>query len=194
MVYDAAQGEIILFGGLQDDNVYLGDTWTWDGNSWALASQSGPEPRIGAAMAYDSTRNSTVLFGGLDSDSDELSDTWLWDSVQWEPVAAVGPSSRWSAPMIYAANLDAFLLHGGARNLDGRADTWQFGIAIVRGDVNCDCALDALDIEPFLVALFDPENYPVLYPECEITRADINNDGRIDALDIEPFIELLFAP
>ena len=145
-------------------------------------------------MAYDPTRDSTILFGGLDSDGHELADAWIWDSVQWAPLAAVGPSRRWSAPMVYAVDADAFLLHGGARNGDGRADTWQLGIAIVRGDVNCDCAFDALDIEPFLVALFDPENYLVLYPGCEIARADINNDGEIDALDIEPFIELLFSP
>ena len=76
MVYDAARSEIVLFGGLQSGNVFLADTWTWDGISWALASQDGPEPRAGASMAYDPTRDSTILFGGLDSDTDELGDTW----------------------------------------------------------------------------------------------------------------------
>ena len=62
----------------------------------------------------------------------------------------------------------------------------------VPGDLNCDGAVDALDIEPFIMALFDPESYPDVYPDCYIDRADINGDGRIDALDIEPFIDLLF--
>ena len=60
------------------------------------------------------------------------------------------------------------------------------------GDLNCDAAVNALDIEPFLVALFDPAQYPVQYPDCDLDRADINGDGAIDALDIEPFLDLLF--
>ena len=62
----------------------------------------------------------------------------------------------------------------------------------VPGDLNCDGAVDALDIEPFIMALFDPESYPDQHPDCYIDRADINGDGYIDALDIEPFIALLF--
>ena len=60
------------------------------------------------------------------------------------------------------------------------------------GDTNCDGAIDALDIEPFLVALFDPGSYPRQYPNCDINNADINGDGSISALDIEPFLDLLF--
>ncbi len=60
------------------------------------------------------------------------------------------------------------------------------------GDLNCDCVVDANDIEPFLVALFDPANYPDLYPDCDINLGDINGDGEINALDIEGFLGLLF--
>ena len=62
----------------------------------------------------------------------------------------------------------------------------------VRGDLNCDEVVDAFDIEPFLLALFDPQNYQVQYPDCDINRADINGGGSIDAFDIEPFLSLLF--
>ncbi|MCH7871969.1 MAG: hypothetical protein IID33_09750 [Planctomycetes bacterium] len=60
------------------------------------------------------------------------------------------------------------------------------------GDLNCDGQINAFDIEPFLVALFDPKEYAVRYPECDINLADINGDGSIDAFDIEPFLDLLF--
>ena len=60
------------------------------------------------------------------------------------------------------------------------------------GDLNCDLFVNAFDIEPFIVALFEPENYPVLYPDCDINLGDINGDGSIDPLDIEPFLNLLF--
>ena len=52
--------------------------------------------------------------------------------------------------------------------------------------------LNAGDIEPFLVALFDPAQYPILYPNCDINLADINGDGSVNAGDIEGFINLLF--
>ena len=61
-----------------------------------------------------------------------------------------------------------------------------------RGDLNCDCSVDAFDIEPFLLALFEPQSYSKRFPDCDINLADINGDGVINAFDIEPFLELLF--
>ncbi len=63
-----------------------------------------------------------------------------------------------------------------------------------RGDLNCDCALDAFDIEPFIVALLDPAGYALLYPNCDRNFADINEDGAVDAFDVEPFVDLLVSP
>ena len=60
------------------------------------------------------------------------------------------------------------------------------------GDLNCDGEINAFDIEPFLLALFQPDLYPLQYPDCDINNADINGDGAIDAFDIEPFLGLLF--
>lgn len=60
------------------------------------------------------------------------------------------------------------------------------------GDVNCDGEIDAFDIEPFLLALFDPEGYRQAHPTCDALLADIDQNGRVDAFDIEPFIDLLF--
>jgi hypothetical protein len=59
------------------------------------------------------------------------------------------------------------------------------------GDCNCDGAIDALDIEAFILALVDPEGYHAQYPECDPALADVDGDGRIDAFDIEPFVERL---
>ena len=60
------------------------------------------------------------------------------------------------------------------------------------GDPNCDGRIDAFDIQPFIVALFDPDGYASAYPNCDRMLADINGDGFVDAFDIQPFIELLF--
>ena len=59
--------------------------------------------------------------------------------------------------------------------------------------MNCDGAIDAFDIEPFIIALFEPATYDLLFPDCDITLGDLNGDGDINALDIEPFLEVLFA-
>ena len=63
---------------------------------------------------------------------------------------------------------------------------------LVLGELNCDGAIDALDIKPFILALFDPDEYAIQFPECDINGGDINGDGSIDAFDIEPFLDLLF--
>jgi outer membrane protein assembly factor BamB len=68
-----------------------------------------------------------------------------------------------------------------------------FGSSVLVGDLNCDGAIDAFDIEPYLLILFDPETYAAEYPKCDgQTAGDINVDGSVNAFDIEPFLELLF--
>ncbi len=62
------------------------------------------------------------------------------------------------------------------------------------GDLNCDAAIDAFDIEPFLLALLDPGEYAERYPACSSATADINGDGSVDAFDIEAFVDLLLGP
>jgi hypothetical protein len=58
-------------------------------------------------------------------------------------------------------------------------------------DINCDGALNAFDIDPFVMALVDPAGYAAAYPACDRMRADINGDGRVDAFDIDPFVECI---
>jgi murein tripeptide amidase MpaA len=62
---------------------------------------------------------------------------------------------------------------------------------IVKGDTNCDGALNTLDIEPFILAMTDPDGYANTYPDCDIASADMNNDGAVNTLDIEGFIDAI---
>ncbi len=55
-------------------------------------------------------------------------------------------------------------------------------------DANCDGAVDAFDIEPFINILVGGG------PGCSSCAADVNADGTVDAFDIEPFIECLVGP
>jgi hypothetical protein len=64
----------------------------------------------------------------------------------------------------------------------------------LRGDVNFDGAVNAFDIDPFVIALTTP--FPPDPGWCWETMqeaADINGDGVLNAFDIDPFVDCLIA-
>jgi len=58
----------------------------------------------------------------------------------------------------------------------------------VKGDVNCDHAVDTADIPYFVAALIGG------YTGCEISLADMDNSGTQDGLDIQLFISVVLPP
>ena len=60
------------------------------------------------------------------------------------------------------------------------------------GDLNCDGLVNSLDVEPFILALFDPDEYRRAHADCEIDLGDTNRDGNVDAYDIVWFLDILF--
>ena len=111
-------------------------------------------------------------------------------------IYATFDGSQWhTTPVDFAGGDYSSLLYlsAGQPAISYRRDNSLLFATLLRGgDTNCDGQIDALDIEPFLVALFEPSEYPGRYPDCDMTLADINGDGRVDALDIEPLLGLLF--
>ena len=59
------------------------------------------------------------------------------------------------------------------------------------GDLNCDGSVNAFDIDPFVLAVTEPDLYAAQYPDCDINNADCNSDGQINSFDIDPFVALL---
>jgi hypothetical protein len=59
------------------------------------------------------------------------------------------------------------------------------------GNMNCDCAVNNFDIDPFVLALSDPDAYAVAFPGCSITNGDCNGDGAINNFDIDAFVALI---
>jgi hypothetical protein len=78
--------------------------------------------------------------------------------------------------------------------LPGGAATWQFTVVSVDrpGDMNCDGLIDFFDVDGFVLSLFDPAQYAVQFPACDIAHADLDDSGSVDFFDIDPFVELLF--
>jgi len=62
---------------------------------------------------------------------------------------------------------------------------------VTPGDLNCDGSVNAFDIDPFVLALTDPDAYAQAYPGCNLANGDINGDGQLNAFDIDAFVDLL---
>ena len=126
MAYDAAHGQVVLFGGINPDSGVLNDTWEWDCSDWIQkSSQPSPPAREAHAMAYDTARGQVVLFGGLDAKMNVLNDTWLWDGISWTQSTAPGPGARGNTAMAYDAERGQTVLFGGEdANGQTLADTW----------------------------------------------------------------------
>jgi len=120
MAYDAARGQVVLFGGW-DGSHLLNDTWVWEGSNWVQKfPTTTPPARRGHAMAYDAARGQVVLFGGFGG-SAALNDTWVWDGANWvQKFPATSPPVRGGHSMAYDAGRGEVVLFGGS----GMNDTW----------------------------------------------------------------------
>ena len=129
MAYDAATGNMILFGGKLPGNgqVYNG-TWIWDGTTWTRQfPKISPPARFGASMAYDAATSTVVLFGGLSSSGRAFGDTWTWNGTAWAKQAlATSPLTRGAASMAYDAATSTVVLFGGFGRARYLGDTWTW--------------------------------------------------------------------
>lgn len=85
-------GRIVLFGGQDNSNQNLNDTWMWDGTTWTqVNTASSPGARFSAASAYDAERNKVMIFSG----SGGGSETWLFDGTTWTLPGVQNPPPAW---------------------------------------------------------------------------------------------------
>ncbi len=101
-------------------------------------------------------------------------------SMEFVPVNPTMQSAHPSLFEITGADLSAPLLVRGAQvTTAGPADA------------NCDGTVDFFDIDPLLLALFNPGGYEAQYAGCG--NGDVNGDGVTDFFDIDPFLACLFS-
>jgi len=103
IVYDAADGYVLLFGGGNAFRTF-GDTWKFTGGSWTNITSAGPSSRLAASMAYDAADGYVILFGGSPSSSfsNPFHDTWKFSAGVWTNITTgPGPSARAFAGMTY---------------------------------------------------------------------------------------------
>lgn len=81
MAFDAARGEVVMFGGHGDSGV-LADTWTWDGSSWTQQHPAVSPPGMQQpAMAADPATGGVLLVGATPAGGGVQ--TWSWDGSTW---------------------------------------------------------------------------------------------------------------
>ena len=139
MSYDAAHGQVVMFGGTDQFGTNLSDTWIWNGSNWIQKSPSSfPSARFGQGMAYDAALGQVVLFGGIGASGD-LNDTWAWDGTNWTLVSSSANPSLREAPsgMAYDPAQGQILLFGGLSSTNAPlADTWEFSPTQNFGNIN----------------------------------------------------------
>ncbi len=158
-----------------------------DGNLFVGVLWRGPNEEI---YRYDGGKveRKRLLAAGFDSNlfvltpSPDQSELYV---VDYHAVYAVGANNG-EIRTIYEFERTPSYIYGG----DGVA----VFVPALPGDINCDQWVNALDIEPFILALFDPDEYEARWPHCDLMRADLNGDGSVNAFDIEPLLNLLFGP
>ncbi len=137
------------------------------------------------------------------------------DPLHVDPDGPDGDPTTWEdndyhlaagSPCIDAGE-PGFVAEPGGTDIEGRCRVWDGdGDGAVRvdlggfeygshrfGDLNCDDACDAFDIDPFVLALADADAYQAAYPACDVRLADVNSDGAVDAFDIDALAGLLAA-
>jgi hypothetical protein len=125
LAYDAAQQQLILFGGLYANTTpmrkALNDTWQWTGSNWVqLHPQTSPnlfdmingqqilygQPN----MVYDPHNQQLFLLFGGDSENDKVQAGWLWNGTNWSKANVNGPPTPVdTGHLLYDANIQAVL-------------------------------------------------------------------------------------
>ncbi|MFO1076440.1 MAG: hypothetical protein U1E73_01800 [Planctomycetota bacterium] len=124
MTYDAARGQMVLFGGGYGANAF-NDTWTFDGATWTNHGAGYAARRVQPALAYEASLG-TVLFGGGTLSGTYYGDTMYWTGSDW--IYTLGgsawPAARMGHDMVTDTARGRIVMFGGY-NGTTLGDTWQ---------------------------------------------------------------------
>ena len=136
IVYQAASGNVLLFGGSTtaagwQGGTTLSDTWELVADRWQLRATSGPAVRNHQAMCYVPTRQETLLYGGYswvaNSAPQTLGDTWVWNGVGWiQRQPPTSPPPLLSSELVYDSVRDRVVLFGGNQPNLNFNQTWEW--------------------------------------------------------------------
>jgi hypothetical protein len=125
MVYDAAIGAAVLFGGFGPAGAAAGnltDTWTYEGGNWSEVSTSDSPP-VEGAMAYDPAISRVVYYGGVTSllgVEGCTSSTYEFNGTAWTDVSSSvsgTPGAIALESMTYDPSTSSVVAYGGVCGL-----------------------------------------------------------------------------
>lgn len=132
-VYDAANGEMLLYGGCSSGfgPCPQADLWAFDlaANRWSERTPAtSPAGRDHYGFAFDAVRMRAILFGGSGS-AGLLGDTWEYDPSgrTWLSASLQGdpPTARSRQEGTAAADLGAVFFFGGSTNTGLSNELWM---------------------------------------------------------------------
>ena len=117
--FDPDTDEIILFGGRNDDQPYLGDTWRLGADGWREIPGDGPSPRARSRGAFS---GELLVLGGNGPDG-LTGDAWIQRDESWLPAPS-GAATQRIAPAV--ATVDGVVwVFGGLSDTVPLADLWR---------------------------------------------------------------------
>jgi hypothetical protein len=128
LVFDAARGEVVMFGGYANTAGVQNDTWTFDGSTWVQISVIGPSARRGHMMAFDPVRQTVLLFGGEGVVvPSRLADMWQWDGSTWSQLVQPNPRPAGRAfGALAPCGTAGLVLFGGSTLAGASTETWSW--------------------------------------------------------------------
>lgn len=138
MVYDDNSGVFFLFGGSDDTDAALAETWTFNptNNTWTqLSPTNSPPARTYTQMAYTGSGTTTeiYLFGGNDGTT-YYNDVWRYNGSDWLQVTTGGttPTARTHHAISFnpTDGTDGTIFLFGGRDATGTqlADSWKYDV------------------------------------------------------------------
>ena len=130
VAYDAADGEVVLFGGAANGSSF-GDTWTYAHGVWTqVNSSTSPGPRWFSSMAYDSTDRCVLMYGGVEQQTQfRYHDFWKFSRGNWTQLplnASASPPALQGAALADDPADHEVVLFGGQTPLRGSITTWTY--------------------------------------------------------------------
>ncbi len=155
-------------------------------------------PNSGPQTTYAGATRRDELVGGVDP---VAIDIWSVKNILIPGFLANGFNPPWPYPSadpddpnsMFRQYLDHSLSYLLAAGYEATNNLSQIDVATWSGvgDTNCDGAVNFADINPFVLALSDPNGYAAAFPYCMMQNADCNRDGAVNFYDINPFVALL---
>jgi len=149
MAYDAARGEVVLFGGCTAGErthctVTSDETWIWSGETrtWAPANPTDPERdgnpagRTGHSLVYHTGEQRVLLIGGCHAEvfpglcARPDNAVWEWTGVSWrkrsDPALVPQPTPRRLHATVHDRVRERTVVFGGDDGIDHKNDTWEW--------------------------------------------------------------------